>query len=86
MVVVACLQKPGQDGVWVVLRFYYNFNWSLSLVLIFFLMNSNDEKKTALTAHDLPIETARPRYMCLLKNSILMGWAVSPRANFSEFF
>jgi hypothetical protein len=49
-------------------------------------MNSNDEKKTALTAHDLPIETARPRYMCLLKNSILIGSAVSPRANFKEFF
>src|SRR6187549_3291434 len=43
---------------------------SSSRVSMCLLMNSKDEKKMALTAHERTIETPRPRYMCRLKNSI----------------
>lgn len=48
-------------------------------VLICFLRNSKDEKKTALTAQERPIDTPKPRYMCSLKNSIFTGGTVWPR-------
>ena len=50
-----------------------------SMVLMCFLMNSNDEKKMALTTQDRPIDTPRPRYIWRLKNSILgAGSTFSP--------
>ena len=52
-----------------------------------FLINSYDEKKMAFTAHDRPMETPRPRYMCRLKNSILgRGSTFWPLEYMSEFF
>ena len=59
---------------------------SSSRVSMCLLMNSKDEKKMALTAHDLTIETPRPRYMRRLKNSILGGGSTSwPLEYMSEF-
>ena len=48
------------------------------MALIRFFRNSNDEKKTALTAQDRPIETPKPRYMLRWKNSILTGSTFCP--------
>lgn len=53
---------------------------SSSLIeLMCFFRNSKDEKNTAFTAQDRPMETPRPRYMCLRKNSIFTGGTVWPR-------
>ena len=52
-----------------------------------FLMNSYDEKNMAFTAHERPMETPSPRYMCRLKNSILgRGSTFWPREYMREFF
>jgi hypothetical protein len=51
-----------------------------------FLINSKDEKKMALTAHDRDMETARPRYMFRLKKSIFGRGTFWPREYMSEFF
>lgn len=71
---------------------YYSFRGlearfaSSSSSLMCFLMNSKDEKKMALTAHDLLMETPSPRYMCFLKNAIFgAGSAFSPREKSREF-
>lgn len=54
------------------------------MALMRFLRNSNDEKKTALTAHDRPMDTPRPRYMLRLKNWILTGSTFCPLEYMSE--
>lgn len=56
-----------------------------SMVLMRFLMNSNDEKKMALTTQERLMDTPRPRYMSFLKKVILTGSTFSPLQCTSEF-
>lgn len=59
-------------------------SWSFS-ALIRFLRNSKEEKKTAFTAQDLPIDTPKPRYICLRKNSTFTGGTLCPREYIRQF-